>query len=480
MTIDPISCPYCNALLTEVDPKTASGRILCPRCGETFPFVPNPLAPFPKREGGEEVPQVIDRSPFSREPEASASAKRWSNRTIAFLVLALMGVVAILFLGFALQTEHIRREHDEMLPKAQTVTIPIGIALVCNVYIVALIFAVVRPKERPGALPVTILLSGLTAIIVTTGLMRVHLRRSSNPYPEELSPYPPINSVAPPHLSGLRYLPADTNLIAAIHVADLLKSATGRNLLDRPGPFTQLEQWIGLPLPEIDHVVLGLKVDDRLLPRLIVVVETLRPFSKKELKEKLKGSRFRDPEAIRFPSDHSFIMGLTSDDLKAIPKPPPVPSPTRGGREGRGGINQLPPAIQTALRERIDKAARVWAVGASDDWERTVVLAYLNALPPPFPPPTGGGGHGWGDVLKNVQIFAIGLRMDQEMTLTVALKCSNDQAGQALDQFLNKQKIEAIRDLTINQENAWVTVQGKTSTEQIRQAFNQTISVQKK
>jgi hypothetical protein len=458
MTIDPLSCPYCNALLTEVDPKTASGRILCPRCGETFPFVANPLVPFPKREGGEEeVPQVIDRSPFSREPEASASAKRWSNRTIAFLVLALMGSVAILFLGFALQTEHIRREHDEMLPKAQTVTIPIGIALVCNVYIVALIFAVVRPKERPGALPVTILLSGLTAIIVTTGLMRVHLRRSSNPYPEELSPYPPITSVAPAHLSGLRYLPADTNMIAAIHVADLLQSETGRNLLDRPGPFAQLEQWIGLPAREVDHVIFGLKVDDRLLPRLIVIVETLRPFSKRELKEKLKGSRFRDPEAIRFPSDHTFVMGLTSKDLETIPKTPSA------------GINHLPPPIQTALRERIDKAARIWAVGTSDDWEKTVVLGYLNSLPKETK-----------DVLKKIQLFAIGLRMDQEMTLTAALKCSDEPAAQALERLLDKQKIEAIRDLTIKHENAWVTVRGKTSTEQIRQAFNQTISVQKK
>jgi hypothetical protein len=369
-----------------------------------------------------------------------------------------MGVVAILFLGFALQTEHIRREHDVMLPKAQAVTIPIGIAMVCNMYIVALIFAVVRPKERPGALPMTILLSGLTVIIVTIGLMRLHLRRSSNPYPEELSPYSPVISVAPWQLTGLQYLPADTNVIAGIHVADLLQSEAGRDLLSQsssPGIIAQLEKWIGLPAQEMGHVVVGLKVDDRLVPRLIVVVETLRSVSKAQLKE--NPSRFRDPDAIRFPSDHTVILGLTSKDLEAIPNKPSM------------GINHLPPPIQTALRERIDKAARIWAVGASDNWDKTVLLGYLNTLPKDTT-----------NVLRRIQIFAIGLRVDHESTLTVALKCGDEPAAQALDQFLTKQKIEAIRDLRINRENLWTTMQGKITAEQIRQVFNQTISVQKK
>ena len=74
-----------------------------------------------------------------------------------------MGLVAILFLGYALQTEQIRREHDRHLPKAQSITIPIGVAIACNVYIFALLFAIFRPKNRPGAARLTIVLAGMTA-----------------------------------------------------------------------------------------------------------------------------------------------------------------------------------------------------------------------------------------------------------------------------------------------------------------------------
>jgi hypothetical protein len=83
-------------------------------------------------------------------------------------------------------------------------------------------------------------------------------------------------------------------------------------------------------------------------------------------------------------------------------------------------------------------------------------------------------------VLKKVQIFAIGLRMDQVTTLTVGLKCSDEKAAQALESFVKNQKMEAIKDLKINQNDAWLRLQGQTNSEQIRQAFSRTIGVQKK
>jgi hypothetical protein len=223
------------------------------------------------------------------------------------------------------------------------------------------------------------------------------------------------------------------------------------------GGIAQLEQLTGLPAQEIDHVILGLKVDDRLPPRLILLVQTLRPFSKTQLKEKLKAGRFPDPDAIRFPSDRTFVFGLTPKDVEAIPSTP------------SSGIGHLPAPIQTALRERIDKSARIWVIGASDEWDKTVVAGYFMALSKETK-----------DVLKKVQIFAIGLRMEHEPTLTAGLKCSNESGARALNEYLRKQKIESLRDVTVNNEGPWVTLQGKIDLDDLRSMFKQTINVHKK
>src|SRR5438552_1866266 len=187
-----LSCPYCNAILTEIDVRSATRRVLCPHCGETFPLPdgmigngsPIPPAAHASESGASYDP---DTGTFSRSaqtgpvdvdslrtPAGSPARPKLSNRTIALSILAFMGLVAILFLGYALQTEQIRREHDRHLPKAQSITIPIGVAIACNVYIVALLFAIFRPKNRPGAVRLTIVLAGMTAIVVTIGLLRVH------------------------------------------------------------------------------------------------------------------------------------------------------------------------------------------------------------------------------------------------------------------------------------------------------------------
>src|SRR5260370_15956765 len=123
--------------------------------------------------------------PDSRRSDADnhelSAGTKLSNRTIALSLLAFMGLVAIIFFGYALQTQDIRRQHDTSLPKSQLITIPIGVAAACNIYIVALIFAIVRPQNRPGPMRMTILLAGITAVVFTAGLLRVQIRLSSHP-----------------------------------------------------------------------------------------------------------------------------------------------------------------------------------------------------------------------------------------------------------------------------------------------------------
>src|SRR5438093_12336506 len=118
-----LSCPYCNAILTEIDVRSATRRVLCPHCGETFPLPGGMIG------NGSALPPAAhaSESGASYDPGTGTftpARPKLSNRTIALSILAFMGLVAILFLGYALQTEQIRREHDRHLPKAQSITIP--------------------------------------------------------------------------------------------------------------------------------------------------------------------------------------------------------------------------------------------------------------------------------------------------------------------------------------------------------------------
>src|SRR5947209_928802 len=106
MPSDPISCPYCNALLPEIRPAPGSTRLLCPRCGESFPYRGSLLSPESpgalsqaRENGADPLPQGI-------------ATPAWSNRKLALVLLAGMGVVGSVFLVAALLTQTVRREHD--------------------------------------------------------------------------------------------------------------------------------------------------------------------------------------------------------------------------------------------------------------------------------------------------------------------------------------------------------------------------------
>src|SRR5437899_609173 len=277
MSSPSLSCPYCNAILTESDLRSNRGRALCPRCGETFPLPTGQQPGNPPVAGQERLAQS---RPTSHDSPLTPHPSPFSNRAIAFSILAFMGLLAAGFFWYAWETQEIRRQHDTSLPKSQSITIPIGIAIACNVYIVALIFAMVRPQNRPGAVRLTILLAGITAIVVTMAMLRVHIRVSSDPNAaEDIFVAPIVRAVRPAELPGLGYLPDDTNVIAAINIGELMETPAGREFLNAPSPlplspegrgqgegapaglwnWQRPQDWTGIALNEIDHVIVGLK-----------------------------------------------------------------------------------------------------------------------------------------------------------------------------------------------------------------------------
>jgi uncharacterized Zn finger protein (UPF0148 family) len=84
-----ITCPYCNApLLAEL-----AGHVICPRCGET-------------------VRGVDAEGPLAQADQSDSDAPVQTNRQIAFMVLAIMVLMASIALAFALRTTQFRRAND--------------------------------------------------------------------------------------------------------------------------------------------------------------------------------------------------------------------------------------------------------------------------------------------------------------------------------------------------------------------------------
>jgi len=201
-----------------------------------------------------------------------------------------------------------------------------------------------------------------------------------------------------------------------------------------------LQEWTGISLNEIDHVIVGLKVDNNLLPRLIVIIETNRPMSTARVKERLRAGRLPDKEAYLFPSDRIVMLGLTKNDLQSV------------SGQRKEGIGHLALPLQKALKERVPRGDQVWAVGQSDDWQKTLVLAFLAELPKEDRA-----------VIQRIQTFAIGVRVDQGETVEAAFRCSDETGAKALEQWLRQQGRDEMKEMKISQQEDWVSIQAKAA-----------------
>jgi hypothetical protein len=245
-------------------------------------------------------------------------------------------------LALALYTQHTRREHDRRLP---------------------IEYQVGRIK-RNTAPPV-----------------------ADVPAPTHTEHYPPLDYPTPPlQLAALGYLPGDVNVLAAVHVAELLRLPGGRQWFDQPLsvggveiPLTNLAAWTGVPRDELDHVVLGVAIPPNLgravaLPRVYLLVRTLHPYRLSEVLTQLQhGDVIKATEApprtlyqVRLPTpagkvwlwnadERTLIVSLLGDDT--LEKVPFRPAP-------RGG--QLMEEIRSGLVDRVGSPAPLWMIGHLD------------------------------------------------------------------------------------------------------------------
>ena len=401
MTTQTLTCPYCNASLGIQAGWSAGQRIVCPRCGDSFPFrfsdsfTDRPPATRPSETG------ITANAPA---PEVSLPS-RWSNRLIAGMVLGVMFLMAGGGLAFMLMTQEQRRGYDTS-----------------------------RPPRRPG---------------------------KQRGVPEEDNIPPPVASVAPDKLAALGYLPSGVNFLFAARIPELVASPLGAKMLTAPIKVGEaqfrlenLPGWVGFRLEEIDHLVFAARIDESVPPPFYVVLRTAQPYDDEKLRQRLKCTHVPSPSkktlyAFRIPqqdiqvnawfaNERTVVLSLFADQLERLPSQPVE------------DLQQLPKELRTVLKQRREPVAPTWIAGHSRDWSKTWAALFLNRMKKE-------------DVRKlaSLRTFGIWIVPDDSLTIKGVFACKDEAGARGLEEYFRSLR-GPDADFKTALDGPWLTLQYQT------------------
>lgn len=184
---------------------------------------------------------------------------------------------------------------------------------------------------------------------------------------------------------ALGYLPDDTNLIAAVNVeaADDArkerKAGAEPDIADRlffaNNAALPMAQFTGLQRTDVEEIMLGLRVDTNLIPKVRLIVRTRTSYDAEQLRERLGSFRSKQEgtkkvdsirpkglplEAVLWcATERTFVVTLTPEDMDKVPNEPAK------------NVERLSPQLVDLLRYRGEKGTFFWLVGHADNWEPT-------------------------------------------------------------------------------------------------------------
>jgi hypothetical protein len=323
-------------------------------------------------------------------------------RRTAVVVVGVMGVMTAGGLALALATVGVRREHDTNLPQRPKK---------------AFIPATPPPVETPG------------------------------------TPTPPAR------LAALGWLPSDSSFVAGLDVAELRRTDAGRALLAAPLKLgalelraENLEQWAGVRAEDVDHIAVGVKLDDAIPPCVVLVVRTRRRYDGDAVRTALHveaamkaGRKTLYPFKPRLgrvelrpqlccADDRTLVVGLFGKDMASVPD------------EAADGDERLPAAVRELLEQRVATAAPLWAVAASDDGWKTIA-------------PFVFGGFTKEDAEKLAKVHGVAAAyLPEQGALVAVLHAADAETAAALEEKALAAK-PADADWKAAPEGAWLTLQ---------------------
>ncbi len=485
MLSDVLTCPYCNTPAAPPAGARPGQRISCSRCGESFPY----------RGSGESTPVTASPMP-APPPPPIAAPRRFSNGEIGRFVLGVMVVMAVIGLAYALSTQGIRREYDIHLPKTKAISIPVYLMIPLVLFVVGLIGAWFwgwnrRERSDTTAPPARRIwgLMGLSALVLVVVELALVVMQARTPRPAELESLPPIHAVPPAELAALGYLPQDTDLIMAVHVAELLDDPIGSTMIEHLGNesinLQSVEKWSGLKVADIDHVVLGAPLDLDLPVNFTLVVRARRAIDQGKVREKLKAKPqkeldgrtvypfvmqtdlpiFRELDAnLWFADEHTLVVAKRFADGPdhVVPTAP------------RTGLDHLRPPLRHLIAERMGSSTCAWVAGRLPDHDTLFPLLQLVLNRPE------------NESVRKLKTFGVWVTTDHEgATMRGAFECADEDGARALKAYLVPANRKGIKEwlmtpdagpmerafagsMTINQDGTWVTLTAEAGAASIR------------
>ncbi len=218
----------------------------------------------------------------------------------------------------------------------------------------------------------------------------VNWRRARDPKPAKPTAPAQVAAVKPIELSALGYLPPETAIVAGLYVAEAEKTPRGKEFLQGPrvGPIpisaTDIENWTGLKINQIDHAVIGLRLEPRIPPSMVLAVRARQPIDQAKVRGALKAelpsdigkkkvwhynvrisSKLSLEGLLWFASQDTLVATFSKLDLEKVPDQP------------ASGAKQLPTALRDAIRDRINPTSQAWLAGHVETWDAATPLLSL-------------------------------------------------------------------------------------------------------
>ena len=172
----------------------------------------------------------------------------------------------------------------------------------------------------------------------------------------------------------------------------------------------------------MDHLVLGVKIEDSFPPRVTLVLHTKRRYDPDALRTKLKAEREPDVNGRRLDSfsvpntrltavvwcadGYTLVYGLIPSDVKDAP------------REGQHDLRQLPRELREVLQQRVDPVGPLWIAGTADDWTKTQAAPLFRNLKEEDR-----------DRLNHIRTFAVWVQLEQTVRVNGTLDCRDEKSA---------------------------------------------------
>ena len=292
------------------------------------------------------------------------------------------------------------------------------------------------PSSKRVAAYVLCLMCVMAAIGLAFAWGTTSLRRSRDHMADQTDPETIHRVVlAPGALPGLGYIPGDVNVILGVNVAEAAGQEDSlrflhavRSLSGIPaGP--KLEGLLTQLWDQLDHVILGVRLEDQLLPRFTLVLRSLRTIDKDAVLKALKAEHKEHGKRsiYSFPLEFVGIDGtlwIADEHTLVITRAPtdldPVPLKLAPGTD------RFNSDLQAVFKADLPIGVLFWVAAATRHGDQ--LLAPLVQLG--YVAPSDAAG------LSPLQRLGVWFRIEKKLAMEANAECRDEQAATKVKAYL--------------------------------------------